>query len=141
MAYKNFCKTEILEEIGGELRKARRERKLTLAEVSEQLSARGVTLSATLLSRMENGERRIDDVTLETICSLYGVRPETVAAAASREHIRRLSPEEAAAAEAVFSPGAEEGSAAELYRNLNPEGQREVSRLMRLMAYMDAFRK
>ena len=34
-----------------------------------------------------------------------------------------------------------ESSVTELYRNLNPEGQREVSRLMRLMAYMETFRK
>ena len=68
MAYGNFRKTEIIEEIGSELKKARKAKKYTLGDLSQQLSAQGMNLSPALLSRMENGERRIDDDTLEAVC-------------------------------------------------------------------------
>ena len=155
MAYGNFRKTEIIEEIGSELRKARKAKKYTLGELSQQLSVRGMNLSPELLSRMENGERRIDDDTLEAVCGILEADAAAVVAAAAREHIRRISEgaekrEEPAAGlpESLMTDQSEilekvqpESSVTELYRNLNPEGQREVSRLMRLMAYMETFRK
>ena len=147
MAYGNFRKTEIIEEIGAELRKARKAKKYTLGDLSQQLSGRGMNFSPALLSRMENGERRIDDDTLEAVCGILEADSAAVVAAAAREHIRRV----AAAAEQGEAPvtglseilekDQPESSVTELYRNLNPEGQREVSRLMRLMAYMETFRK
>ena len=156
MAYGNFRKTEIIEEIGSELRKARKAKKYTLGDLSQQLSVRGVNLSPTLLSRMENGERRIDDDTLEAVCGILEADAAAVVAAAAREHIRRVT-EVSGQAEGPVTTGLPEGlgpdrpeilekeqpesSVTELYRNLNPEGQREVSRLMRLMAYMETFRK
>ena len=163
MAYGNFRKTEIIEEIGSELKKARKAKKYTLGDLSQQLSAQGMNLSPALLSRMENGERRIDDDTLEAVCGILEADTAAVVAAAAREHIRRVT-ETAGQGESHVkdlsgSPAAglpeglvtdrseilekdqPESSVTELYRNLNPEGQREVSRLMRLMAYMETFRK
>ena len=163
MAYGNFRKTEIIEEIGSELKKARKAKKYTLGDLSQQLSARGMNLSPALLSRMENGERRIDDDTLEAVCGILEADTAAVVAAAAREHIRRVT-ETAGQGESHVkdlpgSPAAglpeglvtdwseilekdqPESPVTELYRNLNPEGQREVSRLMRLMAYMETFRK
>ena len=136
MAYGNFRKTEIIEEIGSELKKARKAKKYTLGDLSQQLSAQGMNLSPALLSRMENGERRIDDDTLEAVCGILEADTAAVVAAAAREHIRRVTdrPE-------ILEKDQPESSVTELYRNLNPEGQREVSRLMRLMAYMETFRK
>ena len=136
MAYGNFRKTEIIEEIGSELKKARKATKYTLGDLSQQLSARGMNLSPALLSRMENGERRIDDDTLEAVCGILEVDAAAVVAAAAREHIRRVTDQSG-----ILEKDQPESSVTELYRNLNPEGQREVSRLMRLMAYMETFRK
>ena len=39
MAYKNFRCTEIIEEIGEELRRVRKQKKLTISHVAEQVSA------------------------------------------------------------------------------------------------------
>ena len=77
--------------------------------------------------------------TLEALCGILEADSAAVVIAAAREHIRRISE----GAEKREDPAADqpESSVTELYRNLNPEGQREVSRLMRLMAYMETFRK
>ena len=139
MAYKNFKATEIIEEIGAELRRIRTEKKMTISHVAAEQAGFGLHISNTLLGRIENGERRIDDDTLNAICSFYDVDPSTVIIAASREHIRRLSE---GRTDMGDSPGtAEHAQLMALYRNLNSEGQKEVIHLMRLMAYMEAFRK
>ena len=66
MAYKNFRCTEIIEEIGEELRRVRKQKKLTISHVAEQVSAAsGLPVSNTLLGRIETGERRIDDEIME----------------------------------------------------------------------------
>ena len=133
MAYKNFKLTEILEEIGAELRKARQEKSYTISYVATRLTESGLTISNTLLGRVENGERRIDDEALEAICAFYQVDPRQIIIEASREHIRRLSDEEEKKkpVETLVT----------LYENLNSKGQEEVTNLMCLMAYMEAFRK
>jgi hypothetical protein len=59
--------------------------------------------------------------------------------AASKEHIRRLS--ERLSDKAAATEPAETEHLYALYHNLNTEGQKEVTNLMRLMAYMDAFKK
>ena len=41
MAYKNFKKAEIIDEIGSELRKARNAKELTLAQVADNLEQNG----------------------------------------------------------------------------------------------------
>lgn len=139
MAYKNFKATEIIEEIGIELRKIRMEKNLTISHVAAELTDSGLQISNTLLGRVENGERRIDDNALNAICSYYDVSPSAVIISASREHIRRIteSQTDLGASQTV----SESIHLIELYQNLNAEGQREVANLMRLMAYMDAFKK
>lgn len=135
MAYKNFKSTEIIEEIGAELRKVRLTQNYTISYVASQLTESGLTISNTLLGRVENGERRIDDETLEAICAFYQVDPKTIIIAASQEHIRRLSEDDSA-------PSVEQSdNLVTLFNNLNSEGQKEVSSLMRLMAYMEAYKK
>lgn len=135
MAYKNFKSTEIMEEIGSELRKVRLAQNYTISYVASKLTESGLTISNTLLGRVENGERRIDDEALEAICSFYQINPKTVIIAASKEHIRRLSGTDP-------SPDlTQSDNLISLFNNLNPEGQKEVSCLMRLMAYMEAFKK
>lgn len=139
MAYKNFKATEIIEEIGAELRKIRTNSNLTISHVATELAENGLHISNTLLGRIENGERRIDDETLNAICDYYKVDPSSVIIAASKEHIQRLSEnltDNVAAHESV-----ETEHLYDLYQNLNAEGQKEVTNLMRLMAYMDAFKK
>ena len=61
MAYKNFKATEIIEEIGAELRKIRTDNNQTISHVAIKLAEKGFQISNTLLGRIENGERRIDD--------------------------------------------------------------------------------
>lgn len=135
MAYKNFKSTEIMEEIGAELRKVRLAQSYTISYVASKLTESGLTISNTLLGRVENGERRIDDEALEAICSFYQVNPKTIIIAASKEHIRRLSEDDSS------SSITQSDDLTTLFNNLNPEGQKEVSSLMRLMAYMNAFKK
>ena len=139
MAYKNFKATEIIEEIGAELRKIRTESNQTISHVASELANDGLHISNTLLGRIENGERRIDDDTLNAICNYYEIDPSSVIIAASEEHIRRLSrnPSDNAAS----SEPDETKQLYALYQNLNAEGQKEIAHLMRMMAYMDAFKK
>lgn len=139
MAYKNFKATEIIEEIGAELRKIRIDNNQTISHVANKLAEKGFHISNTLLSRIENGERRIDDDTLNTICNYYQIDPSSVIIAASKEHIRRLS--ECLSDNATASESVEIDYMNALYHNLNTEGQKEVTNLMKLMAYMDAFKK
>ena len=139
MAYKNFKATEIIEEIGAELRKIRTDSNQTISHVAIELAKNGLHISNTLLGRIETGERRIDDDTLNAICSYYKIDPSSVIIAASKEHIRRLS--EPASDNADSSEPAETEHLYALYHNLNADGQKEVTSLMRMMAYMDAFKK
>ncbi len=139
MAYKNFKATEIIEEIGAELRKIRTGNNQTIRCVAVGLAKNGLHISNTLLGRIENGERRIDDDTLNAICNYYKVDPSSVIIAASKEHIRRLSESQS---DSDASPETIETDYLHtLYHNLNAEGQKEVANLMRMMAYMDAFKK
>lgn len=139
MAYKNFKATEIIEEIGAELRKIRIDNNQTISHVANKLAEKGFHISSTLLSRIENGERRIDDDTLNAICNYYQIDPSSVIIAASKEHIRRLA--ECLSDNATASESVEIDYMNALYHNLNTEGQKEVTNLMKLMAYMDAFKK
>lgn len=139
MAYKNFKATEIIEEIGAELRKIRTGSNQTISHVAVKLAEKGFHISNTLLGRIENGERRIDDDMLNAICNYYEVDPSSVIIAASKEHIRRLS--ERLSDNAATSEPIETEQLYALYHNLNADGQKEVTNLMRLMAYMDAFKK
>ena len=125
MAYKNFKATEIIEEIGAELRKIRTDKNQTISRVALELAKNGLHISNTLLGRIENGERRIDDNTLNDICNYYQVDPSSVIIAASKEHIRRFSetPNDNSASSAPV--GTEHVYA--LYHNLNAEGQKEVA--------------
>ena len=70
---------------------------------------------------------------------LQKVDPSSVIIAASKVHIQRLS--ELLSDNAAASEPIETEQLYALYHNLNADGQKEVTNLMRLMAYMDAFKK
>lgn len=145
MAYKNFKITEIIEEIGAELKKIRVEQNYTINAVVNQLSQKGFHISDTLLCRMEKGARRIDDETLSTICDFYQVVPSSVVIAASKEHIKALETFEenadAISDDELPSDSIDKENLINLFLNLNSTGQQEVLNLMKLMAYMEVFKK
>lgn len=136
MSYKNFKATEIIDEIGSELRKIRLEKKYTISYVANELMQTGLHISNTLLGRIENGERRIDDETLTAICNFYNIDANIVVIEASKKHILKLSSDQK-----PNSTTSSEEDILALFNNLNTAGQKEVSQLMRLMAYMDAYKK
>ena len=84
--------TEITDELGAELRRLRIERNLTLLQVSDALNAQNHQVSNVHLSRIETGQRRIDDDLLEILCSFYQTDARTVAIRASEIHIKKLTP-------------------------------------------------
>ena len=86
MPYKDFKSTEIIDEIGLELRKLRNEKKLSLATVSDAMEQQQIHISGTMLGRMENGERRIDDSLLHALCRLYDADPNALIIRACQTH-------------------------------------------------------
>ena len=90
MSDKALKYTEITDELGAELRKLRLERNLTLVQVAEVLNAQDHQISNVHLSRIETGQRRIDDGLLELLCGFYEVDARTIAIRASKAHISRL---------------------------------------------------
>lgn len=142
MAYKNFKLTEIIDEIGSELRKARLNKHETLASVSKILSTDGINLSSTMLGRIENGERRIDDELFYKLCEHYDINPFLTIISASQQHINDITAIHHSETISDFTVSSDKDNIVlSLYNNLNPEGQHEVKSLMRMMAYMNAFKK
>lgn len=90
MAYKNFKKAEIIDEIGSELRKARNAKELTLAQVADNLEQNGTHVSGIMLGRIENGQRRIDDTLLHALCELYHIDSNDLTINACQSHITAL---------------------------------------------------
>ena len=70
MSDKALKYTEITDELGAELRRLRLERKLTLVQVASALNSENHQLSNVHLSRIETGQRRIDDDLLAFYASL-----------------------------------------------------------------------
>lgn len=142
MAYKNFKLTEFIEEIGTELRTIRTAKKLTINNVANNLSSSELSLSATMLGRIETGERRIDDELFLSLCQYYGADPYNLIKRAAQNHIDALKtpseqPGESENASAILTPE----ELYRLYSNINNEGKKEIGTLLRMMAYMNAFKK
>lgn len=142
MAYKNFKLTEFIEEIGAELRTVRTDKKLTINTVVQNLSTPELQVSSTMLGRIENGERRIDDDLFVKLCNYYGVDSNKLAIRAAKKHIESL--------EAVEEPDESTDHSSklltpdelyQLYQNINTAGKQEIGTLLRMMAYMKAFQK
>lgn len=131
MAYKNFRMTEIIEEVGTELRKLRKEQELTLKQVSELLEKDGLEISGTLLGRIETGERRIDDDTLDALCRLYETDPASVVKKACSMHIEILEKQTG------VSEVSEAQSVLNLYMELPENRKDDVRKMIHLFAYMD----
>ena len=90
MSDKALKYTEITDELGAELRRLRLERNLTLVQVASALNSENHQLSNVHLSRIETGQRRIDDDLLELLCGFYKVDARTIAIRASKAHIDRI---------------------------------------------------
>jgi len=125
MSDKALKYTEITDELGAELRRLRLERKLTLVQVASALNSENHQLSNVHLSRIETGQRRIDDDLLELLCGFYEVDARTIAIRASNAHINRIllsmgePPAEDSAAQKIESAAQE----------MNETGQELLARL------------
>ena len=141
MAYKNFKHTEIIEEIGAELRKARLNKNETLAIVSDTLSSNGISISPTMLGRIENGERRIDDKLFFALCDYYEINPYITIVSACKQHINTTNKNASKSSiDCTIATTDEHNELISLYKNINSQGQNEIKSLMRMMAYMSAFK-
>lgn len=137
MAYKNFKKTEIIDDLGRELRKARNAKELTLTQVAGALEKRGTHVSGIMLGRIETGQRRIDDTLLHALCELYHVEPNGLIINACRTHISTLQ-------QTQNTSDSNENNMnwlIESYRNLPENRQADIRTMLRLYSYMDKFAK
>lgn len=135
MAYKNFVKTEIIDEIGAELRTIRKEKDETLSFVASTLEKQGFHLSATMLGRIETAERRLDDDLFTALCDHYLVNPDELIIRACKAHINTLSKNLPDGDTKDYS------SLVEQLFGLSIEHQNEIRTMIRLFAYMDKFKE
>lgn len=125
MSDKALKYTEITDELGAELRRLRLERNLTLVQVASALNSKMHQLSNVHLSRIETGQRRIDDDLLDLLCGFYEVDARTIAIRASKAHINRILlsmgeiPAEESAAQKIES----------VTQEMNETGQELLARL------------
>ena len=137
MPYKNFKKTEIIDELGIELRKVRNAREMTLFQVAEALEAKGTHVSNIMLGRIETGQRRIDDDLFLALCDHYDTDPDELTIKACQAHIKNLQEESG-----IGQSGELEVSwIVETYRNLPDNRKADVRTMMRMLSYMDKFSK
>ena len=125
MSDKALKYTEITDELGAELRRLRLERNLTLVQVASALNSKMHQLSNVHLSRIETGQRRIDDDLLELLCGFYEVDARTIAIRASKAHINRILL-------SMGEPPAEESTAQKIEsaaQEMNETGQELLARL------------
>ena len=125
MSDKALKYTEITDELGAELRRLRLERNLTLVQVASALNSKMHQLSNVHLSRIETGQRRIDDDLLDLLCGFYEVDARTIAIRASKAHINRILL-------SMGEPPAEESTAQKIEsaaQEMNETGQELLARL------------
>ncbi len=132
MAYKNFKKTEFIEELGAELRKARLAHNETLTVTAEIMDSNGFHLSGTMLGRIETGERRIDDPLFEALCEHFQVDSSTLVVNACLAHASSISADDAALEKEELYKG---------FSSLSEQHQSEIKTMLRLFAYMDKFKE
>ena len=135
MAYKNFKKAEIIDEIGSELRKARNAKELTLAQVADNLEQNGTHVSGIMLGRIENGQRRIDDTLLHALCELYHIDSNDLTINACQSHITALQQNKCPA----NSAETDVNWFLDTYRSLPENRQADIRTMLRLYSYMDKF--
>ena len=135
MAYKNFKKAEIIDEIGSELRKARNAKELTLAQVADNLEQNGTHVSGIMLGRIENGQRRIDDTLLHALCELYHIDSNDLTKNACQSHITALQQNKCPA----NSAETDVNWFLDTYRSLPENRQADIRTMLRLYSYMDKF--
>ena len=135
MAYKNFKKAEIIDEIGSELRKARNAKELTLAQVADNLEQNGTHVSGIMLGTIENGQRRIDDTLLHALCELYHIDSNDLTINACQSHITALQQNKCPA----NSAETDVNWFLDTYRSLPENRQADIRTMLRLYSYMDKF--
>lgn len=128
MSDKPMKYTEITDELGAELRRIRTEQNLTLVQVAEALNAQNHQISNVHLSRIETGQRRIDDELLEILCAFYQVDARTVAIRASEVHIEKLQASASDAADPESSLSSQIESAT---LNLSEAGKQIAIKLLK----------
>lgn len=141
MPYKNFKKTEIIDEIGSELHEIRISKKLTLYQVAEALESNSIHLSSTMLYRIETGERRIDDTILLSLCNYYQINPNSLIIRACQKHINKLLEENDDTQSLNEEAKSESQTIADMYLNLPSNRQADVRTMMRMLAYMEKISK
>lgn len=137
MAYKTFKKTEIIDELGTELRKNRNLKGLTLIQVADALTLKGIHISSIMLGRIETGQRRIDDTLLHALCDYYQIDPNEIIIKACKNHISSIQ------ARTTLPVSDEDDSLwiIEAYHNLPANRQADVRTMIRMLSYMDQFSK
>ena len=135
MSYKNFKKTEIIDELGIELRKTRNARELTLAQVADNLEQNGTHVSGIMLGRIETGQRRIDDTLLLALCELYHIDSNDLIINACQSHITALLQNKCPSS----STETDMNWFLDTYRNLPENRQADIRTMLRLYSYMDKF--
>jgi len=137
MAYKNFRKTEIIDELCAELRKVRNQKELTLAQVAAGLGELGTQISSIMLGRIETGQRRIDDDLFLALCAYYDTDPDKMTIKACRAHIASLQEQNS------MSDGSDDDALRiiETYHELSAERQADIRTMLRMYAYMNKFEK
>ena len=135
MAYKNFKKTEIIDELGTELRKVRNIKGLTLAQVADNLEQNETHVSGIMLGRIETGQRRIDDTLLQALCELYHIDSNDLIINACKTHITALQQKVCPA----DSTETDMNWFLDAYRNLPENRQADIRTMLRLYSYMDKF--
>ena len=138
MSDKALKYTELTDEIGAELRRIRTEKKLTLMEVASALCENGRQLSNVHLSRIETGQRRIDDDLLRVLCDYYQTDPGELVIGACRSHISRilsLHPSSQPASDSLAA------TIESVLTGMNETGQNESARLLQYFSQIESFRK
>ncbi len=62
-----------INELGAKIRAAREEKAFSQSEVVEKLMGNGINMSRETLSKIENGNRNISAVELNTLCNILGI--------------------------------------------------------------------
>lgn len=137
MSYKNFKKTEIIDEIGIKLRSARISAELTLSQATEELLKSGFKISVTMLGRIENGDRRIDDDLFLALCKLYKEDPKIIITHACQAHVAAISKEAELAELMVLGESDQIVELVKEYLSLPNERKTDVRNTVRILSRME----
>jgi hypothetical protein len=96
-----------------------------------------IHISGTMLGRMENGERRIDDSLLHALCRLYDADPNALIIRACQTHILAL---QVPSSPDVSIREQDTDTLLQLYRQLPQQARDEARTMLRLLSYKERFK-